>query len=198
MKNIKIVTICGSVRPGNYTAMALKLALDEFSKMPGVEVISIRLETLDLPLPGMPPKNPAAIEQFQQTVGAATGVLLASPEYHGGISSPMKLAIDNLGFPSMLAGKPVSLLGVAAGVIGAIKSTEQLRAICAHIGAVPLPLAISIARVQQVFDADGRCLDADTEKYIRRAASNLLDYINDAVCPKISLEAILRGQTAES
>ncbi|WP_116473082.1 NADPH-dependent FMN reductase [Zobellella maritima] len=198
MKNIKIVTICGSVRPGNYTSMALKLALDEFSKVPGLEVTDIRLESLDLPLPGMPPKSPAAIERFQQTVEAATGVLLASPEYHGGISSPMKLAIDNLGFPSMLAGKPVSLLGGAAGVIGAIKSTEQLRAICAHIGAVPLPLAVSIARVQQVFDANGQCQDVKTEEYIRRSASNLIDYINDAVCPKISLEAILRDQTAAS
>jgi FMN reductase len=48
----------------------------------------------------------------------------------------MKLAIDNLGFPSMLSGKPISLLGVAAGVIGAIKSLEELRGICSHVGAV--------------------------------------------------------------
>jgi NAD(P)H-dependent FMN reductase len=194
---IKIVTICGSVRPGNYTAKALRLALDEFAKTPGVEVTPIQLDTLDLPLPGLPPRNPAAVEQFQQTVKAATGVLLASPEFHGGISSPMKLAIDNLGFPSMLAGKPVSLLGVAAGVIGAIKSTEQLRGICAHVGAIPLPLAVSVARVQQVFDADGRCLDAGTEKFIRSAATNLINYIKDAICPKISLEAVLRGKTEE-
>ena len=194
---IKIVTICGSVRPGNYTSMALRLALDEFAKMLGVEVTPIQLDTLDLPLPGLPPRNPAAVEKFQQTVKAATGVLLASPEYHGGISSPMKLAIDNLGFPSMLAGKPVSLLGVAAGVIGAIKSTEQLRGICAHVGAIPLPLAVSIAGVHQVFDADGRCLDAGTEKFIRSAATNLIDYIKNAICPKISLEAVLRGKTEE-
>ncbi|MGR7922982.1 NADPH-dependent FMN reductase [Zobellella denitrificans] len=195
--SIKIVTLCGSVRPGNYTAMALELVHDEFRKMPGVELIPLRLDGLELPLPGLPAKNPDAIAQFQETVASATGVLLASPEYHGGISSPMKLAIDNLGFPSKLAGKPVSLLGVAAGTIGAIKSTEQLRAICAHIGAVPLPLAVSVANVQQVFDAEGHCLDTGTEKYIRRAARNLIDYINDAVCPKVSLEAILRGQVEE-
>jgi FMN reductase len=174
--------------------MALELAIDELRKAPGVEVTPIRLESLDLPLPGLTPRNAAAIEQFQQTVGDATGVLLASPEYHGGISSPMKLAIDNLGFPSMLGGKPVAILGVAAGAIGAIKSTEQLRAICAHVGAMPLPLAVSIGKIQQVFDAEGNCLDAATEKYIRRAGRNLIDYINDAVCPKISLEAILREQ----
>lgn len=191
---IRIVTICGSVRPGNYTAKALQLALDEFSRIPDVEVLPVYLESLDLPLPGLPAKNPAAIEQFQKSVGDATGVLLASPEYHGGISSPMKLAIDNLGFPSMLADKPVSLLGVAAGVIGAIKSTEQLRAICAHVGAIPLPMAVSVAKVQQLFDEEGNCLDPEMEKYIRRSARNLIDYIRDAICHKVSLEEVLRGE----
>lgn len=191
---IRIVTICGSVRPGNYTAKALQLALDEFSRIPDVEVTPLYLETLDLPLPGLPAKNPAAIEQFQKAVREATGVLLASPEYHGGISSPMKLAIDNLGFPSMLADKPVSLLGVAAGVIGAIKSTEQLRAICAHVGAIPLPMAVSVAKVQQLFDEEGNCLDPEMEKYIRRSARNLIDYIRDAICHKASLEEVLRGE----
>ncbi len=110
-------------------------------------------------------------------------MLLASPEYHGGVSSPMKLAIDNLGFPSVLAGKPVSLLGVAAGVIGAIKSLEQLRGICSHVGALVLPLAVSVARVQQVFDEQGNCRDANTEKFIRSAASGLLDYIRATSAP---------------
>lgn len=189
---IKIATICGSVRPGNYTSMALNLALDELAKYPDVEVTPIYLEHLDLPLPGLPAKNPDAIEQFQNTVKDSTAVLLASPEYHGGISSPMKLAIDNLGFPSMLANKPVSLLGVAAGVIGAIKSTEQLRAICAHVGAIPLPAVVSVAKVQQIFDPDGACLDADMEKLIRSSATNLIEYVKDTVCAKVSLEEVLR------
>lgn len=39
----------------------------------------------------------------------------------------IKLVIENLGFPSPLAAKPVALLGVAAGQIGAIKSLESLQ-----------------------------------------------------------------------
>src|SRR5581483_3607396 len=104
-----------------------------------VEVTPIFFDQLDLPLPGLPAKDAAAVERFRESVKEATGLLLASPEYHGGISSPMKLAIDNLGFPSVLTGKPVSLLGVAAGVIGAIKALEQLRGIWSHVGALVLP-----------------------------------------------------------
>jgi NAD(P)H-dependent FMN reductase len=189
---IKIATVCGSVRPGNYTAKALRLALDEFANHPDVEVTPLFLDKLALPLPGLPAKEPAAVERFRQSVKEATGVLLASPEYHGGISSPMKLAIDNLGFPSVLAGKPISLLGVAAGVIGAIKSLEQLRGICSHVGAVVLPLAVSVPRVQQVFDDEGNCRDANAEKFIRSAATNLIDYIRGAICPRITLEEMVR------
>src|SRR5262245_49578504 len=189
---IKIVAICGSVQPGNNTAKALRLALDEFARHPDVEVAPLFLDKLDLPLPGLAARDPAAVERFQQTVKEATGVLMASPEYHGGISSPMKLAIDNLGYPSMLSGKPISLLGVAAGVIGAIKSLEQLRGICSHVGAIVLPLAVSVSQVHQAFDEQGNCRDAGTEKYIRRAATNLLDYIRGAICPRIDFEGIVR------
>ncbi len=189
---VKIVTICGSVRPGNYTAKALRLVLDEFAKHSDVEVVPIFFDELELPLPGLPARDPAAVERFQQAVKESTGVLLASPEYHGGVSSPMKLAIDNLGFPSMLSGKPISLLGVAAGVIGAIKSLEELRGICSHVGAIVLPMAVSVARVQQVFDDHGNCQDPDTEKRIRGAATSLIEYIRGAICPRITLEAIVR------
>lgn len=189
---IKIVTICGSVRPGNYTAKALRLVLDELAKHSDVEAVPMFLDEFELPLPGLPAKDPAAVERLQQAVKESTGVLLASPEYHGGISSPMKLAIDNLGFPSMLSGKPISLLGVAAGVIGAIKSLEELRGVCSHVGAIVLPMAVSVAGVQQVFDEQGNCQDAATEKRIRGAATSLLDYIRGAVCPGITLEALVR------
>ncbi|MEM7307922.1 MAG: NAD(P)H-dependent oxidoreductase [Planctomycetota bacterium] len=186
---IKITAICGSVRPENATSRALALALDELATHPDVEVTPIYLEELDLSLPGLPPGNPEALERFQKTVEDSTGVFLASPEYHGGVSSPMKLAIDNLGFPSKLAGKPVGLLGVAAGRIGAIKSLEQLRGICAHVGALVLPGSVSVAQVHQAFDEEGRCLDEEVEKQVRGGATALVDYIRSAIGPRAHRDA---------
>ncbi len=57
--------------------------------------------------------------------------------------------------------------------------------------AIVLPLAMSVARVQEVFDEQS-CQDASTEKRIRSAATILIDYIRGAVCPRIALEAIVR------
>ena len=192
---IKITTICGSVRPESATSKALALVLDELATHADVEVTSVDLEELDLSLPGLPARHPETLERFQRTVEASTGVILASPEYHGGVSSPMKLAIDNLGFPSMLAGKPVALLGVAAGGIGAIKSLEQLRGICAHVGALVLPGSVSVAHVQRVFDERGVCLEEGVERQVRGVASGLVEYIRGAVCPRLQLEAATRDRS---
>ncbi len=189
---IKTTAICGSVRPENSTSKAMQLVLDELATHPDIEVTPVYLEELELPLPGLPARNPEALERFQKTVEDSTGVFLASPEYHGGVSSPMKLAIDNLGFPSKLAGKPVALLGVAAGGIGAIKSLEQLRGICAHVGALVLPGSVSVAQVHRVFDERGVCQDEEIEKQVRGAATALVDYIRGAICPRVRLESLER------
>lgn len=195
---IKITAICGSVRPENATSKALRVAVDALAAQPDVEVTTVQLEELDLPLPGLPARDPEALERFQGLVAGATGVLLASPEYHGGVSSPMKLAIDNLGFPSVLAGKPVALLGVAAGRIGAIKSLEQLRGICAHVGALVLPGAVSVAQVHRAFDEHGACVDEEVEAQIRGAASALIEHIRGAVCPRVHMEAMARDLAERS
>jgi len=90
----------------------------------------------------------------------------------------------------------VALLGVAAGAIGAIKSLEQLRSVCAHIGALALPLPVSVANVHKAFDADGRCLDPFVEKQVRSVATNLMNYLRRHVCPAIELERLLREGAA--
>ena len=192
---IRIVVINGSVRPGNYTSMASAYVVDELRKHPKVSVEEVHPAELNLPFPGADPHSPNT-KKLQQIVAQATGVVLVTPEYHGSFSSVMKLVIENLGFPSVLAGKPVALLGVAAGAIGAIKSLEHLRGVVSHIGGHALPLPISIANVQKVFDRDGHVVDPSAEKMLRQVATSLLGYIEKNICPAVTLERLLReGQT---
>lgn len=188
----RIATILGSLRPGNMTAKALALVQDELGKME-LEVDAIDPSKLRLAPPGGPVDD-SSVHGLRDAVLRATGVVLATPEYHGSYSSTVKVIIDNLGFPSALAGKPVALLGVAAGAIGAIKALEHLRSVCSHVGAIVLPSPVSIARVDRLFDEKGRCLDPKVEEQIRRLARTLIDYIERHVCPAISLEAMVRGE----
>jgi len=187
------VTILGTSRPGNFTGKALALVIDELNRQPRAKVTSIDPAGLTLPFPGQPGDYPDQ-QMLQSAVKDATGVILATPEYHGGFAAMMKLLIENLGFPSLLAGKPVALLGVAGGQIGAIKSLEQLRSVCSHVGAIVLPGPVSVAGVQKLFDSDGQCLDKRVEGRIRGLATGLVDYIQGSVCPRMALEQMVRAQ----
>lgn len=190
-RGIRIVAILGSVRPGNFTGKALALVMDELKKDPDVAAELIDPARLNLPLPGLD-SDAADTKKLRDAVQNATVVILSTPEYHGSFSSVIKLVIENLGFPSVLSGKPLALLGVAGGQIGAIKSLEALGSVCAHVGAIVLPGPVSVANVQELFDDDGRCRDPRDEKRIRSLAKNLLDYIHGAICPRVALEAMVR------
>jgi len=196
-KGIHVVVINGSMRPNNYTNMASALVVDELKKDAKVKVTVVNPAEWQLPFPGTDGASDST-RKLQELVKSATAVVLVTPEYHGSFSSVMKLVIENLGFPSVLAGKPVALLGVAAGTIGAIKSLEQLRSVASHIGAVVLPLPISVPNVQKVFDSQGQIQDAQIEKVIRSVATNLLRYIHANLCPSVTLERLLREGKIEA
>lgn len=190
---IKIVTVCGSVRDNNSTNKALNLVHDEIRKHNDVELEVIDAANYNLTLPGA--KNSGNdYKIIDDLIRQATGVILATPEYHGSYSSVIKLIIDNLGYPSSLSGKPVALLGVAAGQIGAIKALEHLRSVCSHVGSIVLPGPISIPKVHICFDEEGNCLDPKVEKSVRGLALNLIDYINTSICPELALEQMVREQ----
>jgi chromate reductase len=142
-----------------------------------VEPLVFDVRVLSLAFPGH--LDPGDGERLRTAITAAPGVILATPEY--------------LGFPSVLAGKPVALVGVAAGRIGAIKALEHLKSVCAHIGAIVIPGAVSVVGVQQVFDEQGRCTNADVEAMLRGVAPALLTFLKDYMCPKHILEDMVRS-----
>lgn len=189
MKNI--VSISATSRPDNYTAKALAIVNDELERR-HLSPTVFDARDLSLSFPGHEPTEDT--RRLRSAIEGASGVVIATPEYHGSFSAMTKLIIENLGFPSVLAEKPVALVGVAAGRIGAIKSLEQLRGVCSHVGAIVLPGAVSVAGVRAAFDEDGNCTDEGVEEALRGIAGSLLEFIENYVCPKYALEAMVRAE----
>src|SRR5262249_29341035 len=108
-----IVCISGTNRPDNYTAQALGIVVEAF-RHSYIDPLVFDARTLSLAFPGHP--DPGDGERLRAAIATAPGVILATPEYHGSFCAMTKLIIENLGFPSVLAGKPVGLVGVAAGL----------------------------------------------------------------------------------
>ncbi len=191
-RGISIVVISGSIRPGNFTNKALGIVIDEIKRHEDIKLEVIDPVNFKLPLPGE--KENASTKRLKELVSEATGIIMATPEYHGSFSSVIKLIVENLGYPSVLAGKPISLLGVASGEIGAIKAIEHLSSVLSHIGGIVLPGPVSIALVHTVFDKEGRCLKESMEKRLHGLANNHIKYIRNHSCPKMALEELVRGK----
>ncbi|MFP6871272.1 MAG: NAD(P)H-dependent oxidoreductase [Nitrospinota bacterium] len=166
-----IVVISGSRRAENNTEKALRIALDELQGSASVEVV--RVGEWSFPLPG-DTEGADDGERLRELALAADALLFATPEYHGSISSTLKLIIDNLGFPSTLEGKTIAILGVAMGP-SADNAVGHLRHILTHIGGSVLPREASVGNVHKVFDESGACLDPEVEASIRAVARGLLD-----------------------
>ncbi len=187
-----IVCISGTSRPENYTLRAVNVVVDELRAL-GIDPMLVDGCVLNLPFPGHGDTGDA--KALRDVVRKASGVILATPEYHGSFAAMTKLIIENLGFPSALQGKPVGLLGVAGGRIGAIKSLEQLRGVCSHTGAIVMPGAVSIAGIRNVFDAEGNITDGASEKALRGVASSMVDFLKEYIHPKLVLESMVREES---
>jgi len=191
-----IVGVSGTNRPDNYTSRALAVTLDEIRKVdPDARVEIVDGRQVQLAFPGAAPTADA--QKLQTLLREAAGVVMATPEYHGTFSAFTKLIIENLGHPSALRNKPVALLGVAAGRIGAIKSVEHLRSVLAHVGALVIPGSISVAGIQTAFDRNsGAITDAPTEEALRGLGRALVTFLKDYVCPRYILESQVRDEAA--
>ena len=183
-----VVTIVGNRQRHNCTAHAAAVVNAALAKA-GVHVEVLHGADLDLSFPGDGPG--AGARYLENSVASADAIILATPEYHGTYSAFMKLVIESLGYPSALRGKPVAMLGVAGGRLGATKSLEQLRNTCAHTGALVLPGAVSVAQAQSAFEEDGTCFDEQVKRSLEGLAENLLDFLNLFVQPRIVLENMI-------
>jgi chromate reductase len=174
-RSIHLVAVSGSVRRDGYTRRFLDLMIRMLEPYPGVTVDCIDPGDFSLAFPGE--SGAAALQaQLMARVAPADGILLSTPEYHGSYSSVLKVLIDNMGYPSVLKGKPVALLGIATGRLGAVKALEHLRGVCSHVGAIVLPYPVSVSEAHDRMDTSGNCTDAELVRLMEACADQLVRY----------------------
>ena len=153
---ISVVGICGSLRAGSHTRMALRVALEGAQEV-GAQTKLIDLRDYGLNLcdgkedeSGYPP----GVGKLRKEVRAAEGIILATPEYHGGSSGVLKNALDLMGFDEF-EGKMVGLVGVSGGRMGAVDALNTLRNIGRALHAWVVPEQAGIPEAWNVFDEAG-------------------------------------------
>lgn len=171
---MKIVGIAGSLRTESYTHKALGLAAQR------VEALGAEIEILDLRQMNLPfcdgadeyPEYPD-VKRLQETVEQADGLILATPEYHGGMSGVLKNALDLMSFTE-LSDKVAGVISVLGGQSNS-NSLNQMRVVMRWVHAWVIPEQIAIGQAWQAFDKEGKLLDEKLSQRLDKFAESLVE-----------------------
>jgi len=166
--NILVVGLSGSLRVGSYTSMAIYIALQ------GAQEVGVKTEFIDLKKHNLAfcdgrndeASYPEDVINLKRTVAKAQGIILGTPEYHGGLSGVLKNAIDLMGFDEF-EGKMIGLIGVSGGTMGAANALNSLRNVGRALHAWLIPEQVSIGEAWKVFDKTGTMKDKNLEERVK-------------------------------
>jgi chromate reductase len=124
--------------------------------------------------------DPAPVATLKDAVAQADALLLACPEYNGGITGVLKNAIDWISRPGIarssapLAGKRACIVGASPGATGTVRAQDQLRLVLRRAGAVVEPQGEVLVFQAHTKIADDRLADERTRELLARHLQNFL------------------------
>ncbi|MBI3639280.1 MAG: NAD(P)H-dependent oxidoreductase [Thaumarchaeota archaeon] len=165
----KIALFVGSVRRDRH---GIKVAhwMEKILKDLGHEVFFIDPMELGLPLLDRMYKEMQEPEEklrnLREKIKEADGYMPISPEYNHSTSSALKNTLDY--FLEEYFFKPSAIVSYSVGSFGGINAAQHLRQIFAELGAPSISSSFQIPKVQEVFDTDGKLIDPQYEKRVKR------------------------------
>ena len=131
--------------------------------------------------PSCTSRSPAE-RDFVEAVRACSGVVVASPGYHGGLSGPVKNALDWIedlakDDPPYLSGRVFGSIVTAYGSQACGTTLVALRSIAHALRAWPTPMGATINSLTQPFEVDGSG-DEQAIGQLDLVAQQVLDFID--------------------
>ena len=154
--------------------MALRVAL-EGARQDGAETQLLDLSEYDLPLVTSktgPEQSAPGVVRLRSELKAADGIILGTPEYHGGFSGVIKNALDLMGFEEF-EGKMLGLIGVSGGRMGAFDALNSLRNVGRALHAWVVPEQASLPEAWKLFDGEGQPKSAEVAKRLHEVGQQV-------------------------
>jgi len=176
---IELLGISGSLRKGSLNSALLRAAADlvpDGVSLTIADIGDVPLYNADLDTDD----GPTAVARLKRQIDEADGLLLATPEYNYGVSGVLKNAIDWASRPayrSVLAGKPVAIIGAAAGGTGTARAQGQLKQVLLGTLSEVFPYPeVLVGTAHQRFD-DGTLSDDDTRSALEKMLERYAEWI---------------------
>jgi chromate reductase len=118
---------------------------------------------------------------FRQQIKSADAILFVTPEYNRSVPGALKNALDVASRPygkSTWDGKPVAVISVSPGVIGAFGANQHLRQsfVFLNMPAMQQPEAY-IGGAANLFDAEGRLNNESTRDFLSKFVQSFAAWI---------------------
>jgi chromate reductase len=173
-----IALIVGTNRPGSNTRKIARHLEETYAELKTpLRVLDLAQLPAEIFHPTSYAEKPASFAPFTDTVLAADGLHVVTPEYNGGIPGVLKYFIDMLKFPESFERRPVAFTGVAAGIWGALRPVEQLQAIFGYRNAYLYPERVFIPGVGKALGEDGRLKDAELLGRLQKQAQGFTEFV---------------------
>lgn len=190
----RFLALAGSLRKDSYNRQ-LAAAAAQMAREAGAEVIEVDLREYPLPLfdedieaAGVPEQASALKALF----ASADGLLIASPEYNGSLTAPLKNLIDWVSRPDdefargdVFRGHRAALFATSPGGLGGMRGLNHLRDILQSMGIWIAPTMLAVPSAMTTF-SDGKMVNEHSASQLRTLVQQTLDAIPaDSAVPEM-------------
>ena len=186
----KLIGISGSLRRGSFNTALLRAAEElvpvgaelTVETIHGIPLYDADVETAE----GMPER----VSALKESIVAADGLLLATPEYNNSMPGAFKNAIDWLSRPPadisrVFGGKPVAILGASPGAFGTLLSQNAWLPVLRTLGTMPwYGRRLLVSRAGDVFNEAGWLANDATKEQLRQFIEGFVAFIRRVPRPE--------------
>jgi len=180
---MKILSFAGALRAGSISKQLVQEAGRAFSERHGVVADYVDLKDYPFPVYDTDTEQnigiPDSIIQLALRIREANALVIASPEYNGGISSVLKTLVDWLSRvkPSPLSGKFLLLLSASPSGSGGVLGLWHTRVPFEACGVHVFPHMVAVPRAQNAFGNDGRLVDEKSQNKINEIVDAFVKHV---------------------
>lgn len=178
----EITAISGSLRSGSFNTALINAAAKLFpgevslASISGIPLYNADLEESE----GIP----AGVTELKNRISAASGLLIATPEYNNSMPGVLKNAIDWLSRPpsdisTVFGDKPVAVIGASPGGFGTVSAQSAWLPVLRTLRTRPYwGGRLMVSRVAGLVDDDGELSDEDTLERLEKFVAGFIDFCN--------------------
>lgn len=193
-----ILGVGGTTRPGSTTERALAVAL-RAAAAEGAETVLIAGQ--DLMLPMYTPNADERTEPGRRLVDLyrrCSGLIVASPAYHGSMSGLIKNALDyaedlRQDDRTYFDGIAVGCIACAGGWQAAVQTMTALRAVAHALRGWPTPLGAALNSSIPLFSPEGECVDLSSKFQLETVGRQVVQFARMRKPGAVEAAAVMSG-----